>query len=175
MGVLDRVAAKKDCAWLLQLPIGLKVDKNKRQAAEIRSGVKRKLVRKMGDLMRTRVLVSVAVVFCIGLWFKADVYAQLSGACADDLAKFCKEVQPGGGRLSKCLKEHQKELSPTCRDTVAAAQKRWNEAAESCHDDVLKFCKDVEPGGGRIANCLREHQSGLSADCREKWLKQKKK
>jgi Cysteine rich repeat len=125
--------------------------------------------------MKTRVLVLVAVVFCIGLWFKADVYAQLSGACGDDIAKFCKEVQPGGGRLSKCLKDHQKELSPTCRDTVASAQKRWNETAESCHDDVLKFCKDVEPGGGRIANCLREHQSELSADCREKWLKQRKK
>jgi hypothetical protein len=102
--------------------------------------------------MRTKVLVWVAVVFCAGLWFKPDAYAQLNGACSDDITKFCKGVQPGGGRLSKCLKDHAKELSPTCRDTVADAQNRWNETAESCHDDVLKFCKDVEPGGGRVAN-----------------------
>jgi hypothetical protein len=80
--------------------------------------------------MRTNGLVLVAVVFCISLWFRADAYARLSNACADDIAKFCKEVQPGGGRVAKCLKDHEKELSPSCKETVAAAQKRWNEAAE---------------------------------------------
>ncbi|MDO8804182.1 MAG: cysteine rich repeat-containing protein [Elusimicrobiota bacterium] len=41
------------------------------------------------------------------------------GACAEDTAKFCKDVKPGEGRLAACLKEHEKELSQACRDRKA--------------------------------------------------------
>ena len=120
-------------------------------------------------------IVFMVAAFFMSLWFGADVWAQSGGRCDGDIAKFCKDVQPGGGRIAKCLRDHEKELSPTCKEEVTEAQKRWNETAQVCHDDVLKFCKDVQPGGGRIANCLKEHQSGLSPECQEKWLKQRKK
>ncbi len=35
-----------------------------------------------------------------------------------------------------------------------------------CADDVGKFCKDVTPGGGRIAACLKEHDKDLSPACK---------
>jgi hypothetical protein len=175
VGVPGRVVGKKDRAWLLHPLNWFCYDISTRQAAEIGNDVETEILRKRGSLMRTKGLVLVAVVFCLSLWFRADAYAQLGSACDDDIARFCNGVQPGGGRLAKCLKNHEKELSPACKESVVAAQKRLNEAAESCHDDVLKFCKDVEPGGGRIANCLREHQNELSADCRERWLKQRRK
>ena len=124
---------------------------------------------------RGRTLLALVIfAFCMAFVFEADVCAQIKGACADDIDKFCKGLQPGGGRIAKCLKDHEKELSPACKQEVTEAQKRWNEAAQACHDDVLKFCKDVQPGGGRIANCLREHQSELSPECQQKWLKPKK-
>ncbi len=44
--------------------------------------------------------------------------------CGDDLRKFCAEVAPGGGRLLKCLKQHMKELSPECREILAADKAR---------------------------------------------------
>jgi hypothetical protein len=119
-------------------------------------------------------LTLVVVAFCMTLAFEADGCAQVRDACADDIAKFCKGLQPGGGRIAKCLKDHEKELSPACKEEVAEVQKRWNEAAQACHDDVLKFCKDVQPGGGRIAGCLREHRSELSPECQERWLKPRK-
>jgi hypothetical protein len=125
--------------------------------------------------MRTKVLVLVATALCMSLWFGADVYAQGGGACAEDIAKFCKDVNPGGGRIAKCLKDHENELSGMCKDEIAEVQKRFRETAEACHDDVLKFCKDVATGAGRVAKCLRDHRNELSAECREKWMKQRKK
>ena len=39
-------------------------------------------------------------------------------ACADDLKKFCGDVQAGRGRKLKCLKEHEADLSPSCREAM---------------------------------------------------------
>jgi hypothetical protein len=111
-------------------------------------------------------LIAVALGMILGVG--TSVYAQGGGPCAEDLAKFCKDVQPGGGRIAKCLKEHEKELSATCTQHIAEVQSRWKEANQACHDDVLKFCKDVKPGQGRIVKCLKEHQNELSPESREK-------
>ncbi len=35
-----------------------------------------------------------------------------------------------------------------------------------CTDDIAKFCKDVKPGNGGIARCLREHENDLSPACK---------
>ncbi len=37
----------------------------------------------------------------------------------------------------------------------------------ACHEDVQKFCKDVKPGHGAIAECLKTHEAELSAPCKE--------
>ncbi|MBU2573744.1 MAG: cysteine rich repeat-containing protein [Elusimicrobia bacterium] len=44
------------------------------------------------------------------------------GPCAEDTAKFCKDVKPGEGRITACLKEHEKELSQACLDRKAQAK-----------------------------------------------------
>ncbi|HMC33207.1 MAG TPA: cysteine rich repeat-containing protein [Myxococcales bacterium] len=46
-------------------------------------------------------------------------------ACKDDLQKFCVGVKPGGGRLARCLRSHQNELSSACTDTIEEAKDRW--------------------------------------------------
>lgn len=43
------------------------------------------------------------------------------GPCAEDAAKFCKDVKPGEGRVAACLKEHEKELSQACKERKALA------------------------------------------------------
>jgi peptide subunit release factor 1 (eRF1) len=95
-----------------------------------------------------------------------DAYAQgQRGPCADDIAKLCKDVNPGGGRLANCLKEHEKELSPACAASIKETRKKLKDAHQVCADDVQKFCKDIKSGQGRIVNCLREHQNDLSPAC----------
>jgi hypothetical protein len=49
------------------------------------------------------------------------------GPCAEDVAKFCKDVKPGKGNIAACLKEHEKELSKACSERKAkAGEKRGN-------------------------------------------------
>jgi hypothetical protein len=42
----------------------------------------------------------------------------VQAACGADVEKWCKDVKPGGGRIVKCLKEHQTELSAECKTHV---------------------------------------------------------
>jgi cysteine rich repeat protein len=101
------------------------------------------------------------------LWTAADIFAQGRGPCAEDAAKYCKDVQPGGGRMAECLKEHENELSAVCKEHFAHMGQRGREVHAACRDDARKLCRDVKPGEGRIARCLHEHREELSPGCRE--------
>ena len=47
---------------------------------------------------------------------------EVSKACEDDITMFCAGVQPGEGRIAKCLKEHKAELSSECQEGIAKAK-----------------------------------------------------
>ena len=38
---------------------------------------------------------------------------------------------------------------------------------KACHQDVKKFCGDVQPGEGLIIQCLKQHSQELSPACAE--------
>ncbi len=44
-----------------------------------------------------------------------------------------------------------------------------------CKADREKFCPNVQPGEGRIRNCMKEHYNQLSAECRQKIEERKAK
>ena len=103
-------------------------------------------------------------------------------ACKDDLQKFCKDVQPGGGLIAKCLKEHHDAHTDACKaafDKRASRFKERREKAkanpnagkfeESCGDDVNKYCAKEQAGDGSIMGCLRKHRNELSPSCRALW------
>jgi hypothetical protein len=87
-------------------------------------------------------------------------------ACRADVEKLCKGIQPGGGRIAMCLKQHESELSPRCREGIAEAKEQIKDFAEACKPDAEKLCKGVQPGQGRIAQCLKQHEAELSAECK---------
>ncbi len=37
----------------------------------------------------------------------------------------------------------------------------------ACEGDYKKFCEGVQPGDNRIIECLTEHLSSLSAECKK--------
>ena len=40
-------------------------------------------------------------------------------ACAADVQKFCASVQPGGGAIQRCMRQHAFSLSRACRSAAA--------------------------------------------------------
>ena len=51
---------------------------------------------------------------------QAATLAAIRAACAADAQKFCAGVQPGGGRIVACLKEHKDSLSDQCKQAAGA-------------------------------------------------------
>jgi len=46
---------------------------------------------------------------------------EFARACKGDIEKYCKGMRPGGGKLAKCLKEHQAQLSSACNEAFGSA------------------------------------------------------
>ncbi len=45
-------------------------------------------------------------------------------ACKEDVAKVCKDTKPGGGRILRCLKQHEGDLSPACKEQMTQTRGR---------------------------------------------------
>jgi hypothetical protein len=118
-------------------------------------------------VLHISLVVFMAMVVGLGFWAVPQAFAD-RGACKDDVAKFCKDVQPGQGRIMQCMKEHENELSPGCKANLAEMQKKRHEAREDCKDDVIRFCSNIKPGGGKIIHCLKEHETELTPQCKAK-------
>jgi hypothetical protein len=114
--------------------------------------------------------VLVAGFLCLSSMTGTHAWAARENLCSKDIAKFCKDVQKGGGRIADCLKQHENDLSAACKERIAKREekrKKSSEISQGCKADVAKLCKDVKPGGGRIRKCLKEHQAQLSAQCKK--------
>jgi len=45
-------------------------------------------------------------------------------ACGSDVKSYCADVKPGGGKIVRCLQQHEEKLSPACKDEVAKFHSR---------------------------------------------------
>jgi Cysteine rich repeat len=121
--------------------------------------------RSMGSGIQPGWLAVVCGIFCLAL--SSVTLAQEARPCAEDAAKLCKGVQPGAGRIAQCMKEHANELSPACKENMREMRERARNFAKACRQDIRQSCGNVQRGGGRIVQCLRQHEDALSPKCRE--------
>ncbi len=126
------------------------------------------------EMLRRMIVALFVVALSAGVAVAADA-SSVKNACADDVAKYCKDVKPGGGRIARCLKANENQLSPACKSSIEESKRKIREAHQACDADVQKFCKDVQPGQGRLIKCLREHDKELSAECRAKMSEPRKR
>ncbi len=117
--------------------------------------------------LRIHTLGIAVLTLCIALMAGTAALAQ-EKPCAADVEKFCQGIQPGGGRIGKCLAQHKAELSPACKARFEEVARQIKGIEQVCEDDIMRYCPGVKPGGGRIARCLRQYRSELSAECKEK-------
>jgi hypothetical protein len=50
--------------------------------------------------------------------------AAVRAACAGDVRAYCAGVQPGGGRILRCMNENRGKLSEACRNAIVQAQSK---------------------------------------------------
>lgn len=93
--------------------------------------------------------------------------AQGNGPCAKDRETLCAGIEPGDGRMMKCMMENQDKLSAECKAHHEKMKAHMKDMKESCADDVEKFCGDVKPGRGRVMKCMKKHKEEVSAACKE--------
>ncbi|MDD4975682.1 MAG: cysteine rich repeat-containing protein [Bacteriovorax sp.] len=115
------------------------------------------------------------LILSMSLMLNVSLFAQeASGqkmSCAADVKKFCASVEKGQGRIVKCLKEHEKEISPDCLGQLAASKEKMRAKAKdiytNCKDDLQKLCKEAAAGKGGKLKCLENKKDQLSAKCKE--------
>ncbi|MGH6842283.1 MAG: cysteine rich repeat-containing protein [Methylocella sp.] len=49
---------------------------------------------------------------------KAQEMEDLKTYCMSDIERLCKGIEPGGGRILKCLKANEKEMSVGCAQAL---------------------------------------------------------
>ena len=101
----------------------------------------------------------------------AEAIDRLGAACGKDIETLCKGVRLGQGTF-ECLNKNAAKVSDNCKATIAttiesvarraAAQ---DEAYNICAPDIRHFCKEYDPGHGRILRCLLLPQNQISAAC----------
>ncbi|KAF6266246.1 hypothetical protein COO60DRAFT_1470052 [Scenedesmus sp. NREL 46B-D3] len=113
--------------------------------------------------------------------FRNDVI--LAEACRADVDKYCKDVEPGEGRVHTCLRHNTNFLSPACAAEESKLQaleyrdiRLKPKLAKVCSEERAVYCKNVKPGKARVISCLMEAmaQPNFGAECRTE-LQQRQK
>jgi hypothetical protein len=52
-------------------------------------------------------------------------------------------------------------------EQAAGGMKNLLRIRKACEADAKRMCADIKPGGGRLLQCLHEHEADLTPVCRE--------
>ncbi len=94
--------------------------------------------------------------------------------CKKEIETYCKEVTPGEGRVLACLYAYEDKLSGQCEYALYDAAVQLERAltalsyvANECRDDLMKFCSDIKPGGGRLMACMEKNEKQVGDRCKQ--------
>lgn len=102
-----------------------------------------------------------------------SIAAAVKQGCAKELQTYCKDVTAGEGRIASCLYAYEDKLSLGCAVAVyegvvdlQTATAHLEYYANQCGSDLMQYCSDVVPGGGRLYQCLAKNKATLTDPCR---------
>lgn len=103
----------------------------------------------------------------------------IASNCEHDTNRLCSlektmaEASEFSGVVLNCLIDHRGDIeSSDCRTSLKRAQAARAEdvrndpvVSKACKSDIATWCPKVEPGKGRVHQCLADHLKELSQDC----------
>jgi hypothetical protein len=99
---------------------------------------------------------------------------QVAKGCDKELMMYCKDVTPGEGRVLACLYAHEDKLSGKCQyalyDAAAQLERAVNAltyVVNECREDLTKLCSNIEPGQGRMLQCIEKNDAKVSKRCKQ--------
>jgi len=104
----------------------------------------------------------------------------VNSMCMSDVATFCSDIQPGGGRVHDCLLRHRGDISSQCAEAEFALQAlkasdvRFSSVVmQSCGRTMKTLCKDAGEGGGHSWACLEDNLDRREMDSKCRLVVQK--
>ena len=102
---------------------------------------------------------------------KITVTADVKG-CDADIEQYCPGLPRNSQKAFMCMMAYEDKLSESCKLGIAEAAMsiKMSKAAidysvRACEEDADKHCLNVEPGEGRLVNCIKEHEAEVSEAC----------
>ncbi|WP_319550301.1 cysteine rich repeat-containing protein [Desulfogranum marinum] len=92
--------------------------------------------------------------------------------CQAELNSYCKDVTPGENRILACLYAFSDKLSPRCEmalyDSIGQLNRTVTNLAYTTHEcdaDLTNNCSNIQPGEGRLLECLKKNKTNVSKRC----------
>jgi len=99
------------------------------------------------------------------------VNIEISG-CEADEKLLCPGLQHNSRKSFMCLMAYEANLSNSCAlgiveaaMTLEAGMMAIDHSIKACEADADKFCLEVQPGNGRIVQCLVKNEANLAEQC----------
>jgi hypothetical protein len=116
-------------------------------------------------MARMRVLRRMTALLGTGAALLAAAAEPAESTCFADAKRVCPDVHSGDPGFLACLRAHLEELSPSCEQDLRRIDRRAAEFQDACGGDVLRLCRSVPQGEGRVLACLDEAALLLSPGC----------
>jgi outer membrane protein OmpA-like peptidoglycan-associated protein len=104
----------------------------------------------------------------------ADALGRLGQTCGQDIAKYCKHLNLGGGRVTQCLDQNSAKVSAGCKASAANMKALLATRSQAratvmkiCDNDIRRLCAGVQPGDGNLMECFYKAKRNTSAACQK--------
>src|SRR5512133_2679308 len=111
------------------------------------------------------VLRTVAARVAAGAALLAVAAEPAESACFADAERVCPDVRAADPGFLACLRSHFDDVSPSCQQDLRRVDRRAAEFQSACGGDVLRLCRSVPHGEGRVLACLDQSALLLSPGC----------
>ena len=82
-------------------------------------------------------IILIGALFVASLILGAEALAADQNPCSEDIAKFCKDINPGQRAIMECLEQHESQLSDACKNYEAMMESPRAESREAMRQQMM--------------------------------------